>query len=189
MNPAVDALNHLLRQNPWAADKLRPYAGKTLRLHLPPLSTDVTLIDSGLFVPAIENAEIDASIRLSPFSALLFLAHREVDPASVQLEGDTDLAGAVGKILQQLEWEYEDDLSHLIGDIPAHELVGLGRRIVDQGTRQLQALGEMLVDYWQEEQPLIAKQRHLDAFSSDVDRLRDDIARLVKRIEKLEKSL
>lgn len=187
MSPAVDALNHLLHQNPWAADRLRPFAGKTLRFNLPPLTVDVTLVDSGQFVPAVEQAEIDAGITLTPTAALRLLVSREFDSTAVRLDGDADLATAVGKVLQQLEWEYEEDLSRLIGDIPAHQLVGLGRRVAGETKRQLRALGEMFADYWQEEQPLIAKQRHLDAFSRDVDRLRDDIARLVKRIEKLEK--
>jgi ubiquinone biosynthesis protein UbiJ len=188
LSPAVDALNHLLRQNAWAPERLRPYAGKTLRLELAPFSTDATIVDSGLFVPAVENPAIDAGISLSPTAALRFAISRELDLSGARMEGDLDLATGVGRVLQQLEWEVEDDLSRLIGDIPASQLVGTGKRVIGEGKRQLLALGEMLADYWQEEQPLIAKQRHLDAFSQEVDTLRDDLARLAKRIEKLEKS-
>lgn len=189
MSPAADAINHLLRQNAWATEKLRPFAGKTIRLSLLPISTDLTLVDSGQFVSAVDHAEIDASITLTPGSALQLLANKELDPSAISLEGDTDLATAVGKVLQQLEWEYEEDLSHIIGDIPAHELVNLGKRAICEGKRQFWAVAGMLADYWQEEQPLIAKQRHLDQFTREIDRLRDDIARLSKRIEKLEKPL
>jgi ubiquinone biosynthesis protein UbiJ len=47
----------------------------------------------------------------------------------------------------------------------------------------------MLTEYWQEENPLIAKKRHVVAFVKDVDQLRDDVERLEKRIEKLKHAL
>jgi ubiquinone biosynthesis protein UbiJ len=43
----------------------------------------------------------------------------------------------------------------------------------------------MLTEYWQEEQPLIAKKRHVEKFIQEVDQLRDDVARLEKRLAKL----
>jgi ubiquinone biosynthesis protein UbiJ len=46
----------------------------------------------------------------------------------------------------------------------------------------------MLAEYWLEEQPLIAKKRHLEEFSTEVDALRNDVDRLAKRLEKLERS-
>ena len=47
----------------------------------------------------------------------------------------------------------------------------------------------MLSEYWQEEQPMLAKKRHVQRFVSEVDVLRDDTERLAKRIEKLEAKL
>jgi ubiquinone biosynthesis protein UbiJ len=48
---------------------------------------------------------------------------------------------------------------------------------------------EMLTEYWQEENPLIAKKRHVENFVEEVDHLRDDVDRLEKRIEKLKHAL
>lgn len=185
--PIIDALNHLLRQNPWAAEELRAHAGKTVQINLPPVAINLTLIDGGEFVPAPEHAAIDATIALTPLAALRFLASRKLDQTNLDLQGDAELAAAVGKVLRQLEWEFEEDLSRLIGDIPAHELVGLGKRVVGEGRRQFWSVAGMLAEYWQEEQPLIAKKRHLERFAHEVDRLRDDTERLEKRLEKLEK--
>jgi ubiquinone biosynthesis protein UbiJ len=44
----------------------------------------------------------------------------------------------------------------------------------------------MFAEYWLEEQPLIAKRRHLEQFSRAVDALHEDTERLAKRLEKLE---
>jgi ubiquinone biosynthesis protein UbiJ len=45
--------------------------------------------------------------------------------------------------------------------------------------------GRAFAEYWTEEQPLIAAARDLEAFARAVDELRDDAARLEKRIERL----
>jgi len=45
----------------------------------------------------------------------------------------------------------------------------------------------MLSEYWQEEKPMLAKKRHVDQFNSEVDRLRSDVERFEKRLQKLAK--
>jgi ubiquinone biosynthesis protein UbiJ len=40
-------------------------------------------------------------------------------------------------------------------------------------------------EYWTEERPAVAAANDLAGFAADVDRLRDDLARLEKRISKL----
>jgi ubiquinone biosynthesis protein UbiJ len=186
--PTYAALNHVLRQNAWAAARLQPYAGKTVCFNLPLISSTLTIVDGGEFVPAIENATPDATINLTPMAAFRRLIGQPVQSDDYRLEGDAELAASVGKVLQQLEWEYEEDLSRVIGDIPAQQLVSFGKRAVNEGRRQAESLAGMLAEYWLEEQPLIAKKRHLEEFSVEVDTLRNDVDRLAKRLEKLEHS-
>ncbi|MCX7627352.1 MAG: SCP2 sterol-binding domain-containing protein [Methylophilaceae bacterium] len=184
---AALALNHVLRQSPWAAEKLRPHAGRTVRLALLPFEALFTVSPEGEFQPARPDATAEAAIILTPTTALRLLADQPPDPL-FRVEGDTTLAMDISKVLHQLRWEYEEDLSHLIGDIPAHELVTLGKRIMSEGQRQLGSLAATLAEYWLEERPLIAKRRHLEQFSREVDALRDDVERLAKRMEKLDRN-
>lgn len=188
MNPAADILNHLLLQNPWAQDALRPYAGNVVGLALPPLQATLFILDSGLFAPAADNAVEDASIHM-PFSALPRLLLQPQEAASLaELQGDTELASAVGKVLRQMRWDAEEDLSRIVGDIPAHQLTQAGARIKNELGRQALSLAGMFSEYWLEEQPLIAKRRHLEQFAKEVDALRDDVERLEKRTARLEQS-
>jgi ubiquinone biosynthesis protein UbiJ len=182
-------LNHLLSQNSWAADRLRRFAGKTIELSLPPMQTRLFILDQGEFAIAPADAETHAKISLPPAAALRLLAEGQFDATQLNIDGDTELATEVGKVLQNLSWEYEEDLSHLIGDIPAHQLVSFGRRAATEAMRQTTSLAGMFAEYWLEEQPLIAKRRHLEGFSREVDALRDDTERLAKRLEKLEQAL
>jgi len=185
---AANALNHLLRQNAWATERLRAYSGRTVKLSLLPFEALFTIAGNGEFVPAAADAVAEAGIILTPTAALRLLADQPPEKL-VKVEGDSELAAEIGKVLRQLEWEYEEDLSKLIGDIPAHELVSLGKRVVAEGQRQFWSVAGMLTEFWQEEDPLIAKKRHLDQFAREVDQLRDDAERLSKRVDRLEKSV
>jgi ubiquinone biosynthesis accessory factor UbiJ len=182
----ADALNHLLRQNTWAAEKLRPHAGKNIRISVTPFSSTLTVDEAGEFGLAATDAPIDAEIQLGAGAALRLLFQPDLIGNAVTLQGDMELASAVGKVLQGLHWDVEEDLSRVVGDIPAHQLTQTGDRIRQELGRKITSLAGMFAEYWLEEQPLIAKQRHLEQFSRDVDTLRDDTERLAKRLEALE---
>lgn len=181
----AQALNHLLRQNPWTRDSLCRFAGKTVRLALPPIMLDLAIDPNGEFFPAADNVVPDATLSIAAPAALRFLLERKLENTQIELAGDTELASEVGRVLRNLNWEYEEDLSRVIGDVPAQQLVSLGKRAITEGKRQAESIAGMLAEYWQEEQPLIAKRRHLEQFTREVDALRDDAERLAKRLQKL----
>ncbi len=188
MKLTAAALNHLLRQNPWAAERLRPFAGKTIRLQVPPLQTTLTLDGAGECVAAAPDAPIDAEILVPASAALRLLANPSSAMTLATLQGDMDLATTFGKVLQQIRWDFEEDLSRVVGDIPAHQLTQTGARVRQELSRQALSLAGMFAEYWLEEEPLIAKRVHLERFSSAIDALRDDAERLEKRLEKLEQA-
>ncbi|WP_334107712.1 ubiquinone biosynthesis accessory factor UbiJ [Methylobacillus sp.] len=182
-------LNHLLTQNSWAAEQLQPFAGKHAHLALPPLSATVVVLEDGGLAIAGETAIADATITVPPSVALRILAGDERANTSAAITGDTEFATALAKVLQGMSWEYEEDLSHIVGDIPAHEIVRRGRAAVSQVKHQAANIAGMFAEYWQEEQPLIAKKRHVEQFIQDVDTLQEDTQRLAKRIHKLKDRL
>lgn len=188
MKLTADALNHVLRQNTWTGEQLRPFAGKVVRISVPPLGVTLAIEPCGEFATAPLDANIDAEIVITPSSALRILLEPETASSAATLQGDTGLGAAVGKVLQGLRWDVEADLSRIIGDIPAHELSRASTRIRDEISRQALSLAGMFSEYWLEEQPQIAKKRHLEQFSQEVDALRDDVERLAKRLERLEKN-
>jgi ubiquinone biosynthesis protein UbiJ len=180
-------INHLLSQNTWEAEQLRPFSGKVVRLSIPPLHTTLVIESTGQFATAAPDATIAAEIALSPGAAARLAFEPDAASSLAVLQGDSELATAVGKVLQGLRWDVEEYLSSIIGDIPAHELTRVGSRIGGELRRQAWSIAGMFAEYWLEEQPLVAKKRHLDSFSRDVDALREDVDRLAKRLERLEK--
>jgi ubiquinone biosynthesis accessory factor UbiJ len=193
----VSFLNHLLAQQPWAKDRLCLYAGKTIRLEISPMSLLLLIESNGEFSAlnadlksnSVHKAIPDATLVLPPFAALRMALHGTLDTSQITMQGDAELATSVGKVLRELSWDVEEDLSHLVGDIPATKIISMGKQFLQQGKQQSANLAAMLAEYWQEENPLITKRRHLEQFAAEVDELRDAAERLAKRVARLDKSL
>lgn len=164
---------------------MQPFSGKAVRFILPPISATVIVLEDGGLAMAGETAEPEATITI-PFSvALRLLADDEAANTLITLEGDTELAATLGKVLRNVQWEYEEDLSQLIGDAAAHQVGKIGRKAASEAKRQTLNVAQMFSEYWQEEQPLIAKKRHVEHFLKEVDALREDVERFEKCLEKL----
>ena len=180
---AVASINHLLHGSPWAREALIPHAGKTACFEILPLALSLTVLPSGEVSAAPGGATASVTLRLTP-GLLLRLAARDDNAwREVEVIGDSDFAVAINQLVRQLRWDVEEDLSRLFGDIGAHRLVQTGRSFQRWGQQTARHVGRSMADYWTEEDPLIASAAELAAFYQAVDRARDDVARLEKRME------
>jgi ubiquinone biosynthesis protein UbiJ len=178
-------LQHLITQNHWARGVLLHFSGKTVRINMPPTHASLTILEDGGLAMAGETFQADATIQISPSLALRLLAKDIQAMSQVRIEGDTELAKVFAKVVQGLKWDYEEDLSKVIGDIPANQISKFAQKAGHEVKAQAINIAEMAAEYWQEENPLIAKKRHVEAFVNEVDVLRDDVARIEKRLAKL----
>lgn len=182
-------LNHLITQNSWARAELQPYSGQTVEIHLGPAKAHLTILEHGGLAMAGETAISDASIILSLSLALRIIANDAAATNQVQITGNMRLAKALASVLQGMQWDYEEDLSKMIGDIPATQLNAFAKKALSETKSKAINVTEMLTEYWQEENPIIAKKRYVESFVKEVDQLRDNVERLEKRIEKLQHAL
>jgi ubiquinone biosynthesis protein UbiJ len=180
---AAAAANHLLRAAAWARAELRPHAGKTARFELPPAGFSLTVLDSGEVAAAAPDAGAAVTLRLTPGLMLRLAARDESAWREVDAAGDTDFAATLNQLARNLRWDFEEDLSRLFGDIAAHRMAETARGLQRWGGRSAEGIARSFTEYWTEEQPLIVAAAELDEFHRDVDALRDDVARLEKRIE------
>lgn len=181
-------LQHLLAQNSWANGLLLPFAGKSVQLNIALVNTSLVILENGSLAMAGDTDVPDATITIAPSLLLRLIAKDEAAKLQIKIEGDTHLATELAKVFSNMRWDYEDDLSKIIGDVPAYKLGELGRHTVGTIKETGVNLGEMLSEYWQEEKPMIAKKRHVEQFNTEVDTLRADVERLEKRIAKLVKT-
>jgi ubiquinone biosynthesis protein UbiJ len=104
-----------------------------------------------------------------------------------RVSGDTELAAAIDHVRSNIAWDYEESLSRVFGDVAAHRLAGAARELDRWGRGTLANLAHAAAEYATYESPLLASAGELERWSRDVDTIRDDAARLEKRIALLAK--
>lgn len=175
-------LNHLLRANGWARAVLQPHAGKVACFRCLPFETRLVVLDNGEVAPAAAAAAPDLTLTLTPGLVLRAAARDETVWRDVAVDGDTAFGNAVHRLWRDLQWDAEEDLARVFGDITAHRMAESGRSLQRWAQSGSDNLARSFAEYWTEEQPLIAAKSDLLQFNIEVDRLRDDVARLEKRI-------
>jgi ubiquinone biosynthesis protein UbiJ len=125
-NRVVLLLNHVLMQEPQAQDRVRRQQGKSARLVWGRFDMTLTASPAGLFErPLAATAPTpDLIVRLTQTALpdVVASVSRGEKPA-VTIEGDVQLAAEVAWLVDHLRWDIEEDLSRLMGDVPAHTLV------------------------------------------------------------------
>lgn len=186
--PVVAFLNHLLEPAPWARDRLAPFAGRTWRVELAPLPDLSLVVRENGMLDASDAPEPHLVVTLTP-AALPALARRdETVIREMTFTGDAELAAALQYLARHLEWDVEEDLSRVVGDVAAHRIAGGARDFVAWQKEAAIRLGQNFAEYLTEEAGVIAPQAEVAGFARAVDDLRDAVERLEKRIAHLEQS-
>ena len=184
--PAVLAINHLLQSEGWARDRLRPFAGKRVLFRAAPLpELRLAIGTEGMVAAAGADETFDLTLTIKPGALPHLLSGSDALLQHVEISGNADLASTVQFLFRNLKWDFEDDLSRLVGDIAAHRIANTARDFFAWQKDALLRTGENLAEYWTEEQPLLARPEEVARFSRDVETLRDDVARLEARINRL----
>ncbi|WEF32602.1 ubiquinone biosynthesis accessory factor UbiJ [Pseudoduganella chitinolytica] len=184
--PAAATINHLLAQEDWARAELKQYAGKVARIDASPVELRLMVAADGMVQAASSDVVPAVTIRLKLSDLPLIAQNRERAFSYVQIEGDAEFANAISRLSQSLRWEAEHDLEKLVGPIAAVRLVAGAKGALASLQTGQRKLTENVAEYFLEEQPLLVRPAVTEPFAADVTRLRDDVERAIKRLEKLE---
>ncbi|WP_199102018.1 SCP2 domain-containing protein [Aquitalea sp. ASV11] len=187
MRIQIAVFNHLLNQQPAVRAELAAHAGRRLGVVLAPMTVRGVVTEEG-WLAACEG-EPEATIRLSHAAALAAASGRDPALNEVTLEGDAELAAAVGRLLARLRWDAGEDLSRLVGDVAANRLQRVARASLGFKGEIAWRLLENWVEHLREEAPMLASRQAVGGFVAAVDGLRDDVARSEKRLARLEAAL
>src|SRR6187551_3689195 len=113
-------LQHLTSQNQWSKPYLTPFAGKVVQFNFVLIKANLQILEDGSLAAAAETSEgntPEAIIHLPPSLALRMMAGDEAAKLQIKIDGDTPFATELSKVLQNMRWDIEEDLSRFTGDI------------------------------------------------------------------------
>jgi ubiquinone biosynthesis protein UbiJ len=179
---ALGALNRMLAREQWARERLAPFAGRVARFEAPPFALALRIDEGGVFADA---ARLEPAVTVGADLAALPLALGDPQAMmrNVSLKGDADFAQALAFVLQNLRPEPEEELSRFVGDVAAQRIVGFLRSSASHWRELAERMLENSAHYLVTENPMIVGRDEVSEFNAEVARLRDDVARLEKRVE------
>lgn len=186
---SLPVLNRALSDDAWATQRLSAFSGATVRITLAdkPI-VRYTVEPNGLLAAheAFGDDEPTLSIDLPPDAASRFVSHgRQGILKAAKIRGNIDLANAVNDVLDNIRPDPEAFLASKIGDIAAHRAMGVFHSL-KQGAEQLMGrLKDQFTEHVVEGHSVIVPNDEITHFMTEVDTLRNDVARLQQRIDRL----
>ena len=177
-------LNRMLAAQPWARQRLAPYAGESVELRAPPFpAVRFTLLPGGTVEAG--GAAPALTMKIGPQTLAALARGEEHALRAVEVEGNPKLAAEMLALARHLRWDVEEVLSRLVGDVAAHRIAGAGRALAAWHLDAARRLTGALADYATDETRILTRRVELEALAERVAQLRDGIARLEKRLERL----
>ncbi|UCG96023.1 MAG: SCP2 sterol-binding domain-containing protein [Burkholderiales bacterium] len=178
---AAAVLNHMLAREPWARERLAPFAGRSARLQAPPLSVQLGIAADGSFTAEAGSPTVTIGVDAAALPRALLEPKAAL--RNVRLDGDAEFAQTLSGVLQRLRPEPEEELARFVGDAAAVRIVALLRSALAGAREAGGRLATQTADYLVAENPMLVSRQQMAAFAADVARLRDDVERLAKRID------
>lgn len=188
------ALNAALALDPKTVERLGRLQGRVIAIELQ--GTGIRLLlqpeQNGLRLMGHYEGQVDTTLSGAPFALLRMSTGRTGEglfKGGVEIDGDVELGQQIQRVFEKLDIDWEEHLSHLTGDIIAHQVGNAVRGLLNWGERAADHLGQDTADYLQEEAEILPLPWEVAEFLEQVDTLRSDADRLEARVKRLQRKL
>lgn len=188
------SLNTLLKQDAESQKRLARLKGNVLRVRLTDINKQLVFVFSqqiDVLADFEGEADCDLAMAISVAPQLKDKANltRLIKQDKLHLEGDIDVAQQFSSLLNGLNPDIAEWLSHYTGDVVAHTLVRgaqQGLAFLKQMTERNQRyVGELVVEEWR----LAPGALEVAYFADQVDDVQSQASRLSARLDAIEKKL
>ena len=129
-------LNHILIQEKEATGRLARQKGSVVLMQWRFFAMKLIATPAGLLDLADSGALPDLTLVVTQESPLAIAqAVLRGDKPAVRIEGDVQLAAEVNWLVDHIRWDIEEDVSRIVGDVPA-AMLGRAVRAVGAALRQ-----------------------------------------------------
>ena len=187
--PVVAAINHLLGQEAWARATLALHTGKEALIDTGAVQLRMRVTRDGMVEPGSDETPATVTIRVKLSDVPLILQNRDRAFSYVKIEGDADFANTISQLSKGLRWEAEHDLEKLFGPIAATRLADGARTAATGAAATGKKFAENVAEFLLEERAVLIRPSQVSDMADEITRLRDDVERAAKRLEKIEQKL
>lgn len=176
-------LNKYLALDPDLDSHLETLTGKVIAItciDYPNWRLYCTFTNQNLLFTSSQPLKIDVKI-YSSFSGFIKFAVAQ-DKTEIMLEGNIHIAEAVLKFFDDLNIDWEEELSKYSGDVIAHQAGVLITRFKKYHAHNRSSLEAMITEYLQEESGLLPTNFEVNEYIDAVDQLRLDVDRLEAKV-------
>ena len=155
------------------------------------LNTDIRIFilpsGEGITLASEYEGKADVAIKGRPSALLGMITAENVGAGDIEINGNVGLAQKFQSILKNMDVDWEEYLSHFVGDITAHNVGNFLRGVSRFAMATGKTIGMDISEYLRYEKEALLDKLELDEFIQTVDKLRNDVERLQKRVERLGK--
>ena len=151
-------------------------------------SLKLSAVTSGTSTNAPPDAPPDAIVTGGPLSLLALSGSAPeavLQRGDVRIDGDAELAQKFRELALLLRPDLEEELSLVLGDVPAHQLGRFARAAFGWTRKAATTTVRNVAEYLGHERQDLVPRAEADQFLQGVDTLREDVDRLAARIDLL----
>jgi ubiquinone biosynthesis protein UbiJ len=181
------AINKALQFDPGSRYALARLQGKVLAVELtqPGFTVYVVPDTEGIRLQSVFDGEVTTRLRGSPMALLSLLNSQRVNLANsgVEVFGNTGFLIELQGILQNLDIDWEEAVSTVIGDVAGHQMGASVRGLNQWLGQRKQSFERMFGEFLTEEIRATPNRHELEYFYQQVDELRLGVDRVTARIQ------
>jgi ubiquinone biosynthesis protein UbiJ len=190
-DPLLEPLATLLNRNLAASGQARMLAegleGRSfeVRVSATPFRIRFTAAGGRVSVTPGGEGEPTASIEGSPLTLATLAgpdAGERIRAGGLRVTGDAETAQSFQKLFAATRPDFEEELSRVVGDAPAHHLARAARGAFAVGRRTLDTFARNVAEYLTEESRDLPARPEVERLLEDIDRLREDVDRFEARL-------
>lgn len=183
---AIHSINRILRRESWARRDLQAFTRKTARVRIVPILTlDIVVDENGTIRNAGLHTVFDTTLTTTLSALLQAFDSQQSIYRYIKISGDSDFAAALIKIAKNVHFDFAQDISHFIGDIPAHRMIQINSALLKCHTHGIRNIAQAIAEYWVEENPELAKHTRINQLSDEIKALSVETGQLEYKIIQL----
>lgn len=188
-------INRLLSLDPDVLVDLEDLSGKVICLEVLNINKAFYVFpgNQGFRLKKTHDGDVNVTVRGTPSNVFSYCLSTKngsgTHGSEMEIVGDIGLAQDFQSIMKKVDLDWEEHLSHWIGDTPAHKLANVFKSSVKFVKKSKRTLELDMGEYLHNEKGPLPGQSEVDAYVSQIDNLRNDVDLLKARISKLHNAM